>query len=94
VRSQFFDRSRGGTRFQRPFLSSNPLNSQRVMLSGEHEVEIIGIVADTKYRRQREALKPLFYTPWQQDVAVIGGMSFALRTARSLRSFHYRCSLT
>ena len=31
--------------------------------------------------RQREELKPLLYTPWQQEGEVIGEMSFALRTS-------------
>jgi putative ABC transport system permease protein len=39
------------------------------------------MVADTKYSRQREELRPLLYTPWRQEVAVIGSMSFALRAA-------------
>src|ERR1043166_5605794 len=29
---------------------------------------------------QREEIQPLLYTPWQQEVTVIGEMSFALRT--------------
>src|SRR5258706_1850637 len=40
----------------------------------------MGVVAYTKYMRQREDLKPLLSTPWQQEVAAIGEMSFALRT--------------
>ena len=47
---------------------------------GKREVEIVGVVADTKYMSQREELKPLLYTPWQQEGAVIGEMHFALRT--------------
>jgi putative ABC transport system permease protein len=43
-------------------------------------VEIVGIVADTKYRSQREDIQPLLYTPWKQEVAHIGEMHFALRT--------------
>ena len=46
----------------------------------KREVEIIGVVADTKYTRQREEFKPLLYTPWQQEGAAIGEMYFALRT--------------
>ena len=46
----------------------------------KREVEIIGVVADTKYMSQREEIKPLLYTPWQQEGAVIGEMYFALRT--------------
>jgi len=52
----------------------------RFLRAGKREVEIIGVVTDTKYMRQREEIKPQIYTPWQQEVAVIGDMSFALRT--------------
>src|SRR6185503_3855763 len=44
------------------------------------EVEIVGVVADTKYMSQREELKPLLYTPWQQEVSDIGEMHFMVRT--------------
>ncbi len=47
---------------------------------GNHEVEIIGVVADTKYSSQREELEPLLYTSWQQEAEQIGEMYFALRT--------------
>ncbi|HJU61008.1 MAG TPA: FtsX-like permease family protein, partial [Candidatus Binatia bacterium] len=50
-------------------------------LDGKREVEIIGVVADTKYMSQREELKPLLYTPWQQEGDKLGEMYFALRTA-------------
>jgi len=46
----------------------------------KREVEIVGVVADSKYMSQREDIKPLIYTPWQQELPVIGAMSFALRT--------------
>ena len=44
------------------------------------EVEIVGVVADTKYMSQREEIQPLLYTPWQQESAKIGEMHFALRS--------------
>jgi len=47
----------------------------------DREVEIVGVAADTKYRKQREELQPLLYTPWQQEAADIGEMHFAVRTA-------------
>ena len=47
----------------------------------KREVEIIGIVADTKYMSQREEIKPVLYTPWRQEQEVIGEMNFVLRTA-------------
>jgi predicted permease len=61
------------------FPSDNALGA-RVIL-GKFDVEIVGVVADSKYMSQREEFKPLLYTPWQQEAAVIGEMSFALRTA-------------
>ncbi|MFN7944107.1 MAG: ABC transporter permease [Blastocatellia bacterium] len=48
--------------------------------SGKNEIEIIGIVADSKYNSQRDAIEPLLYTPWRQELASIGQMSFVLRT--------------
>ncbi|MEK6322862.1 MAG: ABC transporter permease [Acidobacteriota bacterium] len=70
--------------FERKFFPNEDVLGKRVTFpSGDHksEVEIIGVVADTKYRSQREEIKPLIYMPWQQEVAVIGEMHFALRTA-------------
>ena len=67
--------------FARKFFPNDDALGQRVTFSGnKREVEIIGVVADTKYMSQREELKPLLYTPWQQEGAVIGEMHFALRT--------------
>jgi predicted permease len=45
-----------------------------------HDIEIVGVVADAKYMSQREEIKPLLYTPWQQEGQNIGAMYFALRT--------------
>jgi len=46
----------------------------------KRELEIVGVVADSKYMSQREKDQPLLYTPWQQEAADIGEMHFALRT--------------
>ncbi|MDX2033952.1 MAG: ABC transporter permease [Blastocatellia bacterium] len=43
-------------------------------------VEIVGIVRDAKYNRQREEMEPLVYTPWRQETDSIGAMYFCLRT--------------
>ncbi|HSB08534.1 MAG TPA: ABC transporter permease [Blastocatellia bacterium] len=68
--------------FAQKYFPNAEVLGQRVTFRGsKREVEIIGVVADTKYMRQREDLKPLLYTPWQQEVGVIGDMYFALRTA-------------
>jgi predicted permease len=43
------------------------------------EVEIIGVVADSKYNSQRGEIEPLLYKPWRQEVDAIAGVTFALR---------------
>jgi predicted permease len=68
--------------FADKFFPNDDVLGQRVtVIDNKHEVEIIGVVADTKYETQREEIQPLIYTPWQQEGAVIGEMHFALRTA-------------
>jgi putative ABC transport system permease protein len=67
--------------FAQKFFPNADVLGQRVTFRvSKREVEIIGVVADTKYTRQREDLKTLLYTPWQQEVEEIGEMYFALRT--------------
>ena len=64
---------------RRFFPTSDPLG-QRVKIAGEREVEIVGLVGDTKYMSQREEIEPLLYTPWQQESEVLSEMYFAVRT--------------
>jgi predicted permease len=66
--------------FARQFFPNDDALGKRVNIEGEREVEIIGLVADTKYRSQREEIKPLLYTPWQQEGTALGEMYLALRT--------------
>jgi predicted permease len=67
--------------FARKYFPNDDALGKRVTFRGsKREVEIIGIVADTKYTRQREEIKPLLYTPWRQEGAMIGKMHFAVRT--------------
>jgi predicted permease len=67
--------------FARQYFPNDDALGKRVTFrASKREVEIVGVVADTRYMRQREELRPLLYTPWQQEVAAIGDMSFALRT--------------
>jgi len=65
--------------FAQKFFPNADVLGQRVTVS-KREVEIIGVVADTKYMSQREEITALLYTPWQQDNEVIGEMYFCLRT--------------
>ena len=68
--------------FARKFFPNEDVLGKRVTINDKkREIEIIGVVADTKYMSQREEIQPLFYTPWRQESADIGAMHFTLRTA-------------
>jgi len=68
--------------FARKFFPNDDVLGKRVTLNDDkREIEIIGVVADTKYMSQREEIQPLLYTPWQQEGEVIGAMHFTLRAA-------------
>jgi predicted permease len=68
--------------FAREFFPNAEVLGQRIMVkTSKQEFEIVGVAADAKYMSQREEIKPMFYTPWQQEVEEIGDMSFALRTS-------------
>ena len=63
------------------FFPGDEVLSKRVVdTDSKREVEIVGVVADTKYNSQRDDIEPLFYTPWLQESEEIGEMYFALRT--------------
>jgi len=67
--------------FARKYFPNQDVLGKHVTILFRHrEVEIVGVVGDTKYMSQREEIKPLLYTPWQQEVPEIGTMHFALRT--------------
>jgi predicted permease len=67
--------------FARKFFPNTDVLGQRVtIMDNTHEVEIVGVVADIKYRSQREEIQPLLYTAWQQEGEMIDEMHFALRT--------------
>lgn len=69
-------------KFAQEFFPGQNVLGQRITLNYKKRVlEIVGVVADTKYRSQREDIQPLVYTPWQQEEAAdISRMHFALRT--------------
>jgi predicted permease len=68
--------------FGRRFFPDEEVVGKRVTDSdSKGEIEIIGVVADTKYNSQRDAIEPLLYTPWLQEAEQIGEMNFSLRTS-------------
>lgn len=67
--------------FQEQFFPNEEVLGKRVILNyNKRELEIVGVVADTKYQSQRKDIEPLLYTPWRQEASEIGVMNFALRT--------------
>jgi len=63
------------------FPDDDALGKRVKFRTDQRDVEIVGIVADTKYMSQREEIKPLLYTPWRQEGDVLGEMNFVMRTA-------------
>jgi predicted permease len=67
--------------FARRFFPNDGALGKRVTFTfNKREAEIVGIVGDTKFTKQREETKPLLYTLWRQEVEMISAMHFALRT--------------
>ena len=69
-------------------LAPNPIG-RRVAWGGPAnaplDLEIVGVVPDTRYNGVKEREPPIFYLPWRQDDD-IGGMFFYLRTSRAPES--------
>src|ERR1043165_5913268 len=67
--------------FQQTYFPSGDVVGKRITNNYRNrQVEIVGVVADTKYESQRDEIKPLLYTPWKQEAEDIGDMHFAIRT--------------
>lgn len=67
--------------FASEFFPNGEVLGKSVRFAGnKREVEIVGVVADNKSGSQREDVKPMLYTPWQQEAAELGQMHFFMRT--------------
>ncbi len=62
------------------FPNEDVLGKQIRETDPKRTIEIIGVVADTKYSSQREEVEPLLFTSWRQEKDEIGLTYFALRT--------------
>ena len=68
--------------FARQFFPNTEVVGQRITdTDNQRVIEIVGVVGDTKYSRQRDDYEPLLFTPWRQEVENLGYVSFALRTS-------------
>jgi len=67
--------------FTRKFFPNGDVLGKHIIDNdSKHDVEIVGLVRDTKYASQRENIQPLMYTSWRQEIENVGEMYFSLRT--------------
>jgi len=67
--------------FGSKFFPNEEVVGKRIIdTENKRELEIVGVVADTKYNSQRDDIEPLLYTSWLQEGEEIGEMYFALRS--------------
>jgi predicted permease len=67
----------------RYFPDENPIGKRFTFDSDKPgEIEIVGLVKDAKYARQRDEIPPTAYTPWSQELRNASGATFEVRTAR------------
>ncbi len=68
--------------FARKFALGTEVTGQRMQMGagGEMDIEIVGLVRDSKYSQVKQAAPPVFFIPYLQD-ETLGGMNFYVRTA-------------
>lgn len=68
--------------FGKKFFPNGDVLGKRVTdPESKSEYEIVGVVKDTKYNSQRDAVEPLLFTPWLQELEDMGEVYFSLRTS-------------
>jgi predicted permease len=64
------------------FPGENPIGKRFTFDSTKpDEVEIVGLAKDAKYARQRDEIPPTAYSSWRQELGVMRGATFELRTS-------------
>ncbi len=68
--------------FERKFGNGKSLLGRRMQhgAGGKNDIEIIGVTKDVKYSEVKDAVPPLFYTPYRQD-AKLGSAAIYVATA-------------
>jgi predicted permease len=67
---------------RRYFHNENPVGKRFSFDSPNRaEIEIVGLVKDAKYARQRDEIPPTVYLSWLQELRAVGGVTFEVRTA-------------
>jgi predicted permease len=80
------------TMARRFFANRNPIGSRFAFGSGDRvrpDIEIIGVVKDSKHATVREQARPFVYLPYAQEKD-LGQLTFYLRTAPDSRAFSSR----
>src|SRR6266540_1192464 len=69
--------------FSREFFPNESPIGKRFTFYGKKpdEYEIVGLVRDAKYRRQRDDAPPTTYLPWRQDARMMGAATVEMRFA-------------
>ncbi len=64
------------------FPNENPIGKRFAFDSKKpDEIEIIGLVKDAKYARQRDEIPPTVYSSWRQELRSMSGATIEVRTA-------------